>query len=139
MPAQRALGALTIVAGLAVIGGEAITTIGAHGLVGDLLFVLAGGFFATFGTLLRRWRVAADARHRRRQRRVARGAADLRRVLVGFERIVALGLWENLLQAVMQGLLAGPGAIYLFTRVGGAARRRAGRRCFPRWCRPACC
>ena len=36
--------------------------------------------------------------------------------LVGFGRMIALGLWENLLQAVLQGLLAGPGAIYLFTR-----------------------
>ena len=30
--------------------------------------------------------------------------------------MIALGFWENLLQAMMQGLLAGPGAIYLFTR-----------------------
>jgi drug/metabolite transporter (DMT)-like permease len=30
--------------------------------------------------------------------------------------MAALGLWENLLQAIVQGLLAGPGAIYLFTR-----------------------
>jgi drug/metabolite transporter (DMT)-like permease len=37
-------------------------------------------------------------------------------VLVGFSRIAALGGWENLLQAILQGLLAGPGAIYLFTR-----------------------
>ena len=37
-------------------------------------------------------------------------------MLVGFGRIAALGVWENLLQAVLQGLLAGPGAIYLFTR-----------------------
>ena len=36
--------------------------------------------------------------------------------LIGFERMAALGFRENLLQAVMQGLLAGPGAIYLFTR-----------------------
>ena len=39
--------------------------------------------------------------------------------------MIALGLWENLLQAVIQGLLAGPGAIYLFTRsvvLLGAAR-----------------
>ena len=34
----------------------------------------------------------------------------------GVIALVALGLWENLLQAVLQGLLAGPGAIYLFTR-----------------------
>jgi drug/metabolite transporter (DMT)-like permease len=35
---------------------------------------------------------------------------------VGFERMIALGVWENLLQVVIQGLLAGPAAIYLFTR-----------------------
>ena len=27
-----------------------------------------------------------------------------------------MGFWENLIQAVFQGLMAGPGAIYLFTR-----------------------
>jgi drug/metabolite transporter (DMT)-like permease len=37
-------------------------------------------------------------------------------VLVGFGRMTALGFQANLLQAVAQGLLAGPGAIYLFTR-----------------------
>ena len=47
--------------------------------------------------------------------------------IFGFERMIALGLRENLLQAVIQGLLAGPGAIYLFTRsvvLLGAAPRR---------------
>ena len=36
--------------------------------------------------------------------------------LFGFERMIAFGLWENLLQAVVQGILAGPGAIWLYTR-----------------------
>src|SRR6186713_835998 len=58
LPAKRITGALVIVAGLIVIGGEAITTIGVHGVAGDLLFVLAGAFFATFGMFLRKWRVA---------------------------------------------------------------------------------
>ena len=57
LPAKRVTGALVIVAGLVVIGGEAITTIGVHGVAGDLLFVLAGAFFATFGMFLRKWRV----------------------------------------------------------------------------------
>jgi drug/metabolite transporter (DMT)-like permease len=34
----------------------------------------------------------------------------------GFEAMLAMGWRENLMQAVMQGVLAGPGAIYLFTR-----------------------
>src|SRR5205807_7565193 len=35
---------------------------------------------------------------------------------VGFERVIALGLVENLLQLIAQGILAGAGATYLFTR-----------------------
>ena len=37
-------------------------------------------------------------------------------IAVGFYRLIAMGFWENLLQAVLQGLMAGPAAIYLFTR-----------------------
>ena len=48
-----------MVAGLCIIGIEALRTIGAHGIGGDLLFVAAGGFFATFGMLVRLWRVSA--------------------------------------------------------------------------------
>src|SRR5262249_6926654 len=34
----------------------------------------------------------------------------------GFERMIALGLLENLVQLIAQGILAGAGATYLFTR-----------------------
>jgi len=115
LPVLRAFGALTIVLGLAVIGAEALTTIGVHGVAGDLMFVLAGGFFATFGMLLRHWRVVAT------RATVAISVLSLAILpiywtLSGFDRIVALGLWENILQALIQGILAGPAAIYLFTR-----------------------
>ena len=115
LPVLRAFGALTIVLGLAVIGAEALTIIGVHGVAGDLLFVLAGGFFATFGMLLRHWRVVAT------RATVAISVLSLAILpiywtLSGFDRIAALGLWENILQALMQGILAGPAAIYLFTR-----------------------
>jgi drug/metabolite transporter (DMT)-like permease len=115
LPAKRITGALVIVAGLVVIGGEAITTIGVHGVAGDLLFVLAGTFFATFGMFLRKWRVI-PTRAMIVTSVLSLVILPIYGVLVGFERIAALGLWENLLQAVLQGLLAGPGAIYLFTR-----------------------
>ena len=115
LPVQRAVGALVIVGGLVVIGGEALSDIGMQGLVGDLSFAVAGLMYATFATLLRLWRVQ-----------------PLRAVVVtsvislidlpvhwlffGFERMIALGFAENLLQLVMQGVLAGAGATYLFTR-----------------------
>jgi drug/metabolite transporter (DMT)-like permease len=101
--------------GLVVIGGEAVTTIGLHGVAGDLLFVLAGAFFATFGMFLRKWRVP-PTRAMVAVSVVSLAILPVYGALAGFGRIVALGLWENLLQAVLQGLLAGPGAIYLFTR-----------------------
>ena len=116
LPVRRAIGAVVIVAGLCVIGGEAITTIGVHGVAGDRLFVLAGAMFATFGMFLRKWRVPPL------RAMVAVSVVSL--VILPIYGIavrlraasIALGLWENLLQAVMQGLLAGPAAIYLFTR-----------------------
>jgi drug/metabolite transporter (DMT)-like permease len=115
LPAKRVTGALVIVAGLVVIGGEALTTIGVHGVAGDLLFMLAGTFFATFGMFLRKWRVI-PTRAMIVTSVVSLAVLPIYWALVGFERMIALGFWENLLQAILQGLLAGPGAIYLFTR-----------------------
>ena len=58
LPPRRIAGAAIIVAGLAVIGAEALHTMGRHGLLGDLLFVAAGSSFAVFGMLLRLWSIA---------------------------------------------------------------------------------
>ena len=115
LPAARAVGAAVIVIGLAVIGGEAIATIGAHGLVGDLSFALAGFFFATFGMLLRRWRIA-PMRATAVISVLSLAGVPAYWALFGFARLLAVEPWENLLQALVQGILAGPGAIYLFTR-----------------------
>jgi drug/metabolite transporter (DMT)-like permease len=113
-----------IFVGLTVIGGEAVTTIGAHGVVGDLMFVGAGLMFATFGTLLRLWRIVPMT-----------GTAVISVLTLlllplywaygGFAHMLAVGWRENLLQAVVQGVLAGPAAVYLFARsvaLLGAAR-----------------
>ena len=59
LPVQRAAGAAIVVVELIVIGGEALATSGAHGLIGDLAFVTAGLMFAAFGMLLRLWRITA--------------------------------------------------------------------------------
>jgi drug/metabolite transporter (DMT)-like permease len=37
-------------------------------------------------------------------------------LLFTYDNFVAAGLYENLLQAIVQGVFAGPAAIYLFTR-----------------------
>lgn len=110
---SRFAGAVVIVGGLAVIGGESIGHIGLSGVQGDLIFVLTGLMFAGFGTLLRYWRVSAFS------------AAAVINVLSlallpvyaasgGPGRVAAIGLGENALQALGQGILAGPGAMYLF-------------------------
>jgi drug/metabolite transporter (DMT)-like permease len=112
----RAIGALVIVAGLCVFGSDALTTIGQHGLVGDFIFMSAGIAWAIFGTLLRRWHVDAI--------RAAAAVpavslliyAPIHAAAFGFERMIALGLWENLLQVVAQGMLSGVFAIFMFAR-----------------------
>src|SRR5580693_4067702 len=42
LPLRRVTGALVIVLGLAIIGAEAFRTMGASGVIGDILFVAAG-------------------------------------------------------------------------------------------------
>jgi drug/metabolite transporter (DMT)-like permease len=112
---RRAFGVGVIVLGLSVFGGDAVRTIGTHGVIGDLIFVSAGLAWAVFGTLLRRWRIEGM------RGAVTVGAlsvlvyAPVHAVLFGFGSMVAAGLWENLLQVAGQGV-AGAFAIFLFTR-----------------------
>ncbi len=74
-----------------------------------------GLMFAAFSTLLRFWRITP-------MRAVAVTSVvslvdlPIHWLLFGFERMVALGLLENLLQAVVQGIFAGALSTYLFTR-----------------------
>jgi drug/metabolite transporter (DMT)-like permease len=112
----RVAGALAIVAGLFVYAGESAATIGRAGILGDLSFMAAGLSWAVFGLLLSLWRIEP-----------MRAAAvvtvfssmiyvPVHALFFGFERIVAAGWFENLLQSIVQGILAGAGGIYLFTR-----------------------
>ena len=110
---RRLIGALTIVCGVLVIGAESFTAIGSHGIAGDLVFVLTGLMFAGFGTLLRLWRIAA-IRATAVISVLSLAAVPIHWSLGGFDRMLALGWRENLLQAVLQGVLAGPAALYLF-------------------------
>jgi drug/metabolite transporter (DMT)-like permease len=113
LPPRRVAGALMMVAGLVVIGIEALHTIGAQGLLGDLLFVAAGSSFAIFGMLLRLWYIPAM---RATAITSVLSLAGLPLLLLDFNNFLAAGLFENLMQAVVQGAVAGAGAIYLFTR-----------------------
>ena len=115
LPARRAAGAAVIGAGLAVIGGDALATIGAHGLIGDLTFATAGLMFASFATLLRLWRIA-PTRAVAVTSVVSLIAIPIHWFAFGFERMLSLGLAENLAQLAVQGIFAGAGATYLFTR-----------------------
>jgi drug/metabolite transporter (DMT)-like permease len=113
---QRIFGGVAIIAGLMVFGWESLATIGSHGVGGDLLFVTAGFFWAMFGTLLRYWRVSGV-------RAVALVGvlsvtvyAPLYAIFAGFDGLLRMSLAENLIQVVVQGLLAGVLPIYLFAR-----------------------
>ncbi len=114
IPPSRLFGAIVIVVGLAVIGGESIVHIGLHGVQGDLIFVLTGLMFAGFATLVRYWRVSAFS---------AAAVISVLSLLLfpvyavtgGLSRLEAIGFSENALQAMGQGILAGPAAMYLFT------------------------
>ena len=111
----RALGTGIIVAGLMALGADALGSIGRSGLVGDAIFMAAGISWAVFGTLLRRWQVPGL------RAAVAVGAlscllyAPAYALLFGFDRMLAVGLRENLVQVVAQSA-AGAFALFLFAR-----------------------
>jgi len=122
--ATRAAGAAAIVLGLLVIGYEALSTFGTSGLVGDLCFAAAGFMFAIFGMLLKLWRITPI-------RAVAVTSVlslvivPIQAVFFGFDRLIAVGLYENVIQAIVQGVFSGAAATFLFTRAVvllGAAR-----------------
>jgi drug/metabolite transporter (DMT)-like permease len=122
LPLPRILGALAMIVGLVIIGIEALHTIGAQGFLGDMMFVAAGSSFAVFGMLLRLWRISAMPA-------VALTSivslAGLPLIFFGFDNFLAAGLVQNLIQAIVQGVFAGAGAVYLFTRAAillGAGR-----------------
>jgi drug/metabolite transporter (DMT)-like permease len=113
LPPRRIAGAVTIVVGLAVIGAEALRTMGSQGLFGDLLFVAAGSSFAIFGMLLRLWRLPPMQATAVTS---VLSLAGLPILYFAYDNFLAAGFFENLLQALVQGVFAGPAAIYLFTR-----------------------
>ena len=113
---QRIIGGAIIVIGLIVFGVESLTTIGTHGVGGDLLFAGAGISWALFGMLLRLWRVYGL------QAAAVTGTlsvlvfAPLHAIFIGYGDIPRLGWTENLIQIVVQGIVAGALPIYLFAR-----------------------
>ena len=124
LPRGRVVGAIVIVLGLCIIGFEAISTIGRHGLLGDFAFVAAGCCFATFAMMVKLWHIP-PTRATVIVSVVSLADIPIHWALFGFDRLISFGLWENLMQAFAQGLLAGAGAIWLFARAVfllGAAR-----------------
>ena len=113
LPVRRIVGAAAILLGLAVIGAEALRTMGAQGVLGDLIFVTTGVSYAIFAMLLRQWQLAPT-------RAVAATSvlslAGLALLPFVFDNMRAAGLRENVLQAVLQGVFAGPAATFLFAR-----------------------
>ena len=112
----RIVGAIAITAGLIVFGYESLMTIGSHGVGGDLLFFGAGAFWATFGILLRQWHISGT-------RVVAAvGAlsvlvyAPFYFIFIGYGGVLRMSLYENMLQILAQGIIAGVLPIFLFAR-----------------------
>lgn len=113
--ATRIAGAIGIVLGLVIIGYEALSTFGAGGVLGDLCFVAAGLLFATFALCLKLWRITPI-------RAVAITSVmslvliPIQGIFFGFGNLIAAGFYENLIQAIVQGLFSGAAATFLFTR-----------------------
>jgi drug/metabolite transporter (DMT)-like permease len=112
----RIVGVAGIVLGLIIFAGEAITTLGGGAPLGDLLFTSSGLMWAVFTICLRKWRISGIMAARIIGALSLLIYAPLYAFLIGFDRMIAAGLTENLIQIVVQGVFAGLFAIYLFGR-----------------------
>ncbi|MBV8839190.1 MAG: DMT family transporter [Alphaproteobacteria bacterium] len=109
----RIAGAFIIVAGLVLMGVDALLNIGVHALGGDSLFIGAGLCWAMMLTILRLRGIDSVRATAVISVLSLLVYAPLHAVLFGFEHMVAVGWRENALQVVVQGILAGPLAMYL--------------------------
>ena len=112
---SRLIGALIIISGLLMIAGEGAATIGAQGVDGDLLLALAGFMSGAFATLLRLWRIPPMSAAAVISV-LSLFAMPVYLLIGGVAHMSALGWRENLFQAVLQGVLAGPAALYLLVK-----------------------
>lgn len=113
---SRLIGVGFIVLGLIVFAGEAITKLGGNAPIGDALFATAGLMWAVFTVRLRQWQVGGMMAARVVGVLSLLIYVPLFAVFVGFDRLIAAGLAENLLQIAVQGIFAGLLALYLFAR-----------------------
>lgn len=108
----RVAGAGIIVAGLVLMGIDALLNIGTHALGGDSLFIGAGLCWATMLTLLRRRGIDSVRATVIISVCSLLIYAPLHALLFGFQTMAAVGWRENLMQIVVQGILSGPLATY---------------------------
>lgn len=128
-PRRRIVGVLMIFAGLLCIAGSGfLSGAGARAWIGDLMFFGAGFLWAIFTVLQQRWRVAP-------MQAVAALSVFSALVVIppyviwsGFDRLLALPVHMLLLQAVIQGVLAGAVAVLAYSSavaILGASRAAA--------------
>ncbi len=110
---MRVAGAFTIVAGLVLMGIDALINIGTHALGGDISFVAAGMCWATMLTILRLGNIDSVRATVIISVLSLLIYAPLHALVFGFDNMIAVGWRENLLQIVAQGILSGPLATYL--------------------------
>jgi len=109
----RIAGAIIIVAGLVLMGVDALLNIGVHALGGDSLFIGAGLCWAMMLTILRLRGIDSVRATVVISVLSLLVYAPLHAVLFGFANMAAVGWRENALQVVVQGILSGPLATYL--------------------------
>ena len=113
---SRIIGVVGIILGLLVLAGEAVGSLGGQAAYGDAVFAAAGIAWAVFTTCLRKWGTNGLTAARIVGVLSLLVYAPIHAALFGFDRMIALGLFENLLQVLVQGVFSGLLAIYLFVR-----------------------
>lgn len=105
-----------IFSGLWLVSGSDVMALGAGAWRGDMLFVIAGLNWAIFLLILAKWQVPALPATGMISVLTAAIFLPFYFLVDGYENLVEVPMHDIGLQILVQGLLAGVGALYLFAR-----------------------
>lgn len=113
---MRVIALALILSGLGLVSGSGVLSVGEGAWRGDLLFVIAGADWALFLFLLTKWKVPALPATALVTGVTAIGFLPFYILSGGYSNLSTVALSDILVQVVVQGILAGVGALYLFAK-----------------------
>ena len=114
---RKGLGIAAVVLGLVLLSGLSVDSLSRQSLAGDALFIVAGTSWAGFGIVMRRYRLDPLLATAMISLAALLTYVPIYLAVVGLDRLLAAELTTLLVEIVVQGLIAGAGTLYAYSKM----------------------